>query len=364
MEPIRINIKQAKSYNIFFEEDFKHLPEIIKEVCPLTKNVLIVTDKNVEPLYLNKLKETLSENELYEYVVEAGEASKNEENALKICKCLMENNFNRSDLIIALGGGVVGDLTAFAASLYKRGICLIAIPTTLLSMTDSSIGGKTAVDVEGYKNMIGTFYNPDCVYINISALNTLPEREYYAGFAEIMKMALLADDKFYVWLIDQMYEICDKDTETVIEMLSNAINIKKMIVEKDPFETTGDRALLNLGHTIGHGIEKAMNPEYLHGECVALGCVAAAYISRKMNMIKMEDYYEIRDMFVPFNLPISIVVDDITPIIEAMMKDKKNTGDGINMVLLKKIGKAVLVKDVSLDLIKESINEINFDEEE
>ena len=262
-----------------------------------------------------------------------------------------------------LGGGVTGDLTGFVAATYLRGIDFVQIPTTLLAQVDSSIGGKTGVDFDSYKNMVGAFKMPRLVYMNLSVLKTLEERQFYSGFAEVMKSALIKDALFYEWLIENMYEICEREPATLEEMVIRTCSIKKMVVEKDPTEQ-GDRALLNLGHTIGHAIEKAKNFELYHGECVALGTVAAAYISWKKEMLSMEEFYEIRDMFVPFYLPIS--VDDIDPqeILKLTKSDKKMEAGKIKFILLKKIGKAVIDRTVTDDEILAAIEEINFSEED
>lgn len=363
---IQVTAKSNNSYSIFANKTYDDLYEKVFELFPNVKKVLIVSDENVFPLYGPTILERLSAKyEVHKFVIPAGESSKSLDNAVSIVKFLKENDFSRADLLVGMGGGVVCDLTGFAASLFHRGVDHILLPTSLLCMADASIGGKTAVDFEGLKNIIGAFKMPSLLYIATDVLKTLPEREYYAGFAEIMKAGLLYDGKFYEWLIENMYEICDKDPVTLDTMLERTINIKKAVVEKDPFDK-GDRALLNLGHTIGHAIESHFAGEYLHGEAVALGTVAAAYISWKKEMISMEDYYEVRDMFVPFNLPISIVVDDaaIDDIMNRLKKDKKNTAGSVNMVLLKKIGKAVLVNDIERELILEAIKELNFSDED
>lgn len=361
---ISVSSKKTNQYDILADFSFEGLKGRLSELFQSSGKVCIVTDSNVGPLHLEEIKKHMPDNvKVYEYVIEAGEASKNISTVENILKFLVDNSFLRKDFLVALGGGVTGDITGFVASLYMRGIPFVMLPTSLLAMADSSIGGKTAVDFGGVKNIVGAFNMPSLIFMNLDLLKTLPEREYYAGFAEIMKAALLADSSFYEWLIENMYEICEKDPETVSTMLEKAINIKKGVVERDPFEN-GERALLNLGHTIGHGIEITSNGELLHGECVALGCVAAAFISWKMDMIKMEDYYEVRDMFVPFNLPISIERDSLQPILDALMKDKKNTTGQINMVLLKKVGKATLVKDIPVELVVQALDELNFKDED
>jgi 3-dehydroquinate synthase len=296
-------------------------------------------------------------------VFENGEENKNLDTVKKLYQFLIEEKFDRKDMLLALGGGVTGDLTGFAAATFLRGIDYIQIPTTLLAQADSSIGGKTGVDFDGYKNMVGAFKMPRLVYMNLNTLQTLDEREYFAGFAEIMKHGLIRDAIFYEWLLENMYEICERDLNVVEEMLMRSCSIKKMIVEKDPLEQ-GDRALLNLGHTIGHAIEKVKNFELLHGECVALGIVAAAYISWKKELLSMDEYYEIRDMFVPFYLPITVENIDPAEIVAITKSDKKMEGNTIKFVLLKKIGKAVIDRTVTEEEMLAAVNEIYFSEED
>ena len=219
------------------------------------------------------------------------------------------------------------------------------------------------MDFDGYKNMVGAFYMPKLVYMNISVLKELDDRQFYAGFAEVMKHGLIKDALFYEWLLDNMYEIHDRDSDVLLEMVMKSCTIKKLVVEKDPKEK-GERALLNFGHTIGHAIEKAMDFSMLHGECIALGMVAAAYISWKHNWLSMDEYYEVRDMFVPFNLPISI--DSIHPeeILQLMKSDKKMEAGQIKFILLKKVGKAVIDRTVTDDEVMEAVREIYFSDED
>lgn len=292
----------------------------------------------------------------------AGEENKTLDTVKDIYTFLIQEKFDRKDLLIALGGGVTGDITGFVAATYLRGIDFIQIPTTLLAQADSSIGGKTGVDFDGYKNMVGAFYMPKLVYMNVGVLKSLEDRQFFSGFAEIMKHGLIKDGTFYEWLLDNMYEICDRETDTLLEMVERSCKIKKLVVEKDPTEK-GDRALLNFGHTIGHAIEKSKNFSLTHGECVALGAVAAAFISWKHEWLSMEEYYEIRDMFVPFNLPISIEDIDPQEILKLTKSDKKMEGDHIKFVLLKKVGKAVIDRTVSDDDILNALSEIHYIED-
>lgn len=361
--PVLYNKKPC--YDIVYARSFDGLVEELQELGALEKRLCIITDSTVDTLYSEAVLKLLEGNcvKVVKYVFPAGEANKTLDTVKEAYKVLIEEGFDRKDMLIALGGGVVGDLTGYVAATYLRGIDFVQIPTTLLSQVDSSIGGKTGVDFDGYKNMVGAFKMPRLVYMNMKVLETLEERQYFSGFAEVMKSALIKDAAFYEWLIENMYEICEKDMDILEEMVMRCTGIKKLVVEKDPTEQ-GDRALLNLGHTIGHAIEKAKNFELYHGECVALGTIAAAYISWKREMLSMEEYYEVRDMFVPFYLPIT--VDDIDPqeILKLTKSDKKMKAGQIRFILLKKIGKAVIDSTVTDEEIIAAINEIYFSDED
>lgn len=361
--PILYNRKPC--YDILISKDFSELLEELQEFSVENKRLCIVTDSNVDTLYGEELLNLLNNRCLkaVKFAFPAGEENKTLDTVRELYKFLIEEGFDRKDMLIALGGGVVGDLTGYTAATYLRGIDFIQLPTTLLAQSDSSIGGKTGVDFDGYKNMVGAFKMPRLVYMNLSVLKTLEDRQFFAGFAEVMKHGIIKDAIFYEWLLENMYEICERDLDTLEEMIMRSCSVKKLVVEKDPLEQ-GDRALLNLGHTIGHAIEKAKNFELYHGECVALGIVAAAFISWKKELLSMDEYYEIRDMFVPFYLPIS--VDNIDPeeILRLTKADKKMEAGTIKFVLLKKIGKAVINTGVTDDEILAAINEINFSEED
>lgn len=360
-----INYEKKPCYDIVFTGNFDLLAEELSEFGAAGRRVAVIADSNTARLFGDTVCTLLDGHckQVLLHIFQAGEANKTLETVKEIYKALIEAKFDRKDLLIALGGGVVGDITGYAAATYLRGVDFIQIPTTLIAQSDSSIGGKTGVDFDGYKNMVGAFYMPKLVYMNISVLKDLDDRQFYAGFAEVMKHGLIKDAAFYEWLLDHMYEIHDRDQAVLKEMVMRSCTVKKLVVEKDPKEQ-GDRALLNFGHTIGHAIEKAMNFEMLHGECIALGMVAAAYISWKHNWLSMEEYYEVRDMFVPFNLPISI--DSINPdeILELIKSDKKMESGQIKFILLKKVGKAVIDKTVTDNEILEAIHEIYFSDED
>lgn len=360
--PILMNKKPC--YDIVFEHSFDNLAEELTALGAENKRLCIVTDSKVDSIYGEEVQKLLEGKclKVVKFAFPEGEPNKNLDTVRELYKFLIEEKLDRKDMLIALGGGVVGDLTGYAAATYLRGIDFVQVPTTLLAQTDSSIGGKTGVDFDGYKNMVGAFKMPKLVYMNLGALQTLDDRQYFAGFAEVMKHGIIRDALFYEWLIENMYEICERDLTVLEEMLVRSCSVKKAVVEKDPTEQ-GDRALLNFGHTIGHAIEKAKNFELYHGECVALGMVAAAYISWKKEMIPMEEYYEIRDMFVPFYLPISIDGIEAEEILALTKSDKKMEAGTIKFILLKKLGKAIIDTTVTDEEMLAAINELCFDEE-
>lgn len=361
---LTINYEKKPCYDIVFSLSFDELPAELDKLGIKDRKVCIITDSHVAGLYgdeiLQLLKDCGRETVLYSFP--AGEENKTLDTVREAYKFLIRKKFGRKDLLIALGGGVVGDVTGFIAATYLRGVDFIQVPTTLIAQADSSIGGKTGVDFDGYKNMVGAFYMPKLVYMNITTLKTLDERQFFNGFAEVMKHGLIKDGLFYEWLLDKMYEISDRDVEILLEMVQRSCMVKKLVVEKDPTEK-GDRALLNFGHTIGHAIEKAKNFTLSHGECVALGCVAASFISWKHEWLSMEEYYEIRDMFVPFQLPISI--EGICPeeILALTKSDKKTEGSKIKFILLKKVGKAVIDLNVTDEDILNAVKEILYTED-
>ncbi len=361
MKRITVKTPTKKDYDIVITDSFDALPAELERLEYKGRRAFIVTDSVVAPLHLDALKNVLSDNGITtdEYILKAGESSKTKANSDEILYKIADLGYKRTDLVIALGGGVVGDIAGYVASQYHRGLPFLQIPTTLLAMADSSVGGKNGVDHNDIKNVFGTFYFPTLVYMNVDLLSTLDDRQFYNGFAEVMKGGIIKDEKFYEWLIESMYEICDRDKETLMDLVYGSVLIKKLVVEKDPYEQ-GDRALLNFGHTLGHAIESTKMGELLHGECVALGMVAAAHISYKKEMISLEEYLEIRDMLVPFNLPITIENIDIEEIIKRVSKDKKQDNAGLKFILLKKLGKAVIDRSVTEDEMREALKEIEY----
>lgn len=359
-----LNVKRDNEfdYDILFRHDFSDLSETMKKLAFSGRKACIVTETNVAPLYAEAVKAELEKvcAHVSTFVFQAGEEQKNLDTVNQIYEQLILEKFDRKDVLVALGGGVTGDLTGFAAATYLRGIAFVQVPTTLLAQVDSSIGGKTGVDFRQYKNMIGAFHQPVLVYMNMSTLKTLPDVEFSCGMGEVLKSGLIRDEEFYGWTINQMSEIQERDTEVLKEMILNCCKIKKYVVEKDPKEQ-GERAILNFGHTIGHAIEKLMNFELHHGQCVGLGMVAAAYISYKKNLLSVEELYEIRDMNVGFDLPITFEGLNPEDILAATKLDKKMDQGKVRFILLKEIGKAVIDNTVTDEEILAAIDFINGD---
>lgn len=365
LERMSVLHQKKPCYDIVFGQSFSGLWEELSALECESKRLCIVTDSKVDELYGAEVLHLIEGKckKAVKYVFPQGEENKTLDTVKGIYGFLIEEGFDRKDMLLALGGGVTGDITGYTAATYLRGIDYTQIPTTLLSQADSSIGGKTGVDFDGYKNMVGAFKMPRLVYMNLGTLQTLEDRQYFAGFAEVMKHGLIRDAMFYEWLLENMYEICERDLNVLQEMMTRSCNVKRLVVEKDPTEQ-GERALLNFGHTIGHAIEKAKHFQLYHGECIALGAVAAAYISWKKELLTMEEYYEIRDMFVPFYLPISVDNIDSKEVLNLTKSDKKMEAGKIKFVLLKKIGKAVIDNTVTDAEILAAIEEINFSEED
>ncbi|MBE5936709.1 MAG: 3-dehydroquinate synthase [Lachnospiraceae bacterium] len=346
--PIVIHMNSKPIYNIHFTQSYNILPDIIlNEVLNNTgksnRKVFIVADSNVATYHLQAVIKQLEDNNItnFSYTFLAGEENKHTGTIGNIYEKLIDNHLDRNDLLIALGGGVCGDMTGFAAATYLRGIKFIQLPTSLLAMVDSSIGGKTGVDYNGYKNMVGAFHMPSAVITNTEVLKTLPDREYISGFAEIIKHALIDDKDYYNFLFDNSTAALNKDLDVVAQIIYKSCNIKKKVVEEDPTEK-GIRAHLNFGHTLGHAIEKYMNFNLLHGECVSLGCIASMYISYRRGHITLEEFNNAKELFSMYGLPVKINNLNKNEVINITSNDKKADGNTIKFVLLKCIGQAYI----------------------
>lgn len=358
---LTIHKDEETGYPIFIERDYSGLGKIFDGLHLTEGKALLVTDTNIGIHYEEEVKAIASQyfGTVKSITVPAGEAYKNLDTIYLIYQKLIEEKFDRNDILLALGGGVVGDMTGFAAATYLRGIRFIQLPTSLLAMVDSSIGGKTGVDFQAYKNMVGAFYQPQAVYINLQTLHTLPEREFYSGFGEIMKHGLIRDKAYYNWLLEHSAAICDKEVSVLEETVYKSLQIKKQVVEKDPYEK-GERAFLNFGHTIGHAVEKLMNFSLLHGECVSLGIMAASFLSMKLSHISAEEYEAIRKALEAFHLPISLPSLALNPeeILAATKNDKKMDSGKIKFILLESVGNAYINKEITDEQLLEAVKEI------
>lgn len=320
-----------------------------------SKQVFIVTNETVAPIYLDALKNNLIGFDVASVVLPDGEAHKNLTTLNEIFTALLSEKHNRTTTLIALGGGVVGDMTGFAAACYQRGVNFIQIPTTLLSMVDSSVGGKTGVNHAMGKNMIGAFYQPQAVLADISLLKTLPQREISAGLAEVIKYGLIADYEFFVWL-EQNIELLIGGNEVALSyaVLRSCKN-KADVVAQDEHEG-GIRAILNFGHTFGHAIETAQGyGNWLHGEAVATGMVMAADLSMRRGDISSNDFDRIVNLLVRANLPVKAPQDmTAEQFVELMGVDKKVLDGRLRLVLLSSLGCAVVTSDIDVDLLKQT----------
>ncbi len=322
------------------------------------KKAVVVTNTTVAPLYLNSLKATLARIgvSVIPVVLPDGEKYKTWETLNQIFDALLGNHCERSTMLVALGGGVVGDMGGFAASCYQRGMPFVQVPTTLLSLVDSSVGGKTAINHPLGKNMIGAFYQPKLVLADISTLKTLPERELKAGLAEVIKYGLIRDPEFFVWLEGNIERLQAGDEQALAYAVHRSCQNKAEVVAADERET-GERALLNLGHTFGHAIETGLGyGVWLHGEAVAAGTLIAAELSCRLGWITEIDVRRIENLFVRAGLPVRGPAMGAARYIELMRHDKKVQDGKLRLVLLNAVGKAVVSDVADEGLIGEAID--------
>lgn len=316
------------------------------------KKVVVISNATIKSLYWDSFKDTFK-TEPHLILLPDGEAYKNLDTLNLIFTELLEHFYDRKTILIALGGGIIGDITGFAAACYQRGIEFIQVPTTLLAQVDSSVGGKTAVNHPLGKNMIGAFYQPKAVITDIDTLSSLPAKELSAGLAEIIKTALLDDKAFFTWLENNMQDLVALDKEALIYAIKRSCEIKADIVARDETEQSV-RALLNLGHTFGHAIETFTEyKQYLHGECVGIGMVMAAEFSHLLGNINQEDVSRIIAVIKSAKLPIRPPKEMTAEIfIELMLRDKKTFNSSIRLVLFKNLGTAYITSDYDISQLK------------
>ena len=345
-----INYEKKPCYDIVFTNSFDLLAEELQALGIADRRVAVIADSCTKKLFGDAVCGQLEGNckKVVVHAFPAGEAHKTLDTVKDIYKTLIDGGFDRRDLLIALGGGVVGDITGYAAATYLRGVDFVQIPTTLIAQSDSSIGGKTGVDFDSYKNMVGAFHMPSLVYMNLSVLRTLPERQFASGMAEILKHGLIRNEAYYQWLIENQEHIRRRSYEALLPMIAESCKIKRAVVEADPTEQ-GERALLNFGHTIGHAIEKLSDFTLFHGECVALGMISAGYISCQRGNITKETLDETERILESYGLPTRLKGFAHTPeeILKTTRSDKKMESGKIKFILLKQPGEAYITKEVT-----------------
>lgn len=357
MKTLCINLGE-RSYPIYITKDYLKIAHCM-EKASLSGKVVVITDTNVDKyqgdLFMDSLR-TFTED-LHKYVIPAGENSKNLDTIQSIYKYLVSIKADRKTVLVALGGGVTGDITGFAAATFMRGIPFVQVPTTLLAQADSSVGGKVGVDFEGYKNIIGAFYQPRFVFINVNSLKTLPLKELQAGLAEVIKHGLIKDRDFFEYIERNIDGIFEFDSD-VLEYISEInCSIKGKVVEQDEKES-GLREILNFGHTFGHAIESAYGFKLLHGECVALGMVAAYRMAFYLGRVNEEMCEKVENVMKKAGLPVRLPGIDIHDVCKRMFYDKKVKNNKITFVLPEDIGKVCRTIIEDMDLIKKVLSEL------
>jgi 3-dehydroquinate synthase len=345
MQVLQVELAE-RSYPICIGEQLISNSELLKKYIQ-GRQVCVVSNSTVSPLYAETLKKTLNDFQVDEVVLPDGEKYKTLEIWARIFDKLLSARHNRTTTIIALGGGVVGDMAGYAAASYQRGVDFIQIPTTLLSMVDSSVGGKTGVNHPSGKNMIGAFYQPRLVLADIDLLETLPAREFSAGLAEVIKYGLISDYEFFVWLENNIDLLMQRNVEALTFAVKRSCENKAFVVGKDERES-GLRAILNLGHTFGHAIETAQGyGNWLHGEAVAAGMVMAADLSCRRGAITDEELQRVVNILLRANLPVRSPTNMTDEEFLSLMGVDKKVMDGrLRLVLLQAMGKAEITSDI------------------
>ena len=358
MQTVEVTL-DGRSYPIYIGERLLNQAELIARHLP-QKRAALITDTTLAPLYLDKVVEGLQKAgvTVTQLIIPAGEQHKSWQSLNSVFDTLIRHRCERKTALIALGGGVIGDLTGFAAATYLRGVPFIQIPTTLLAQVDSSVGGKTAINHPRGKNMIGAFYQPLAVIADMSALSTLPAREISAGLAEIIKYGLIGDVEFFEWLDQNMEALVARDGTALAHAVKRSCENKAKVVAADEREETGERALLNFGHTFGHAIETGLGyGAWLHGEAVGAGMVIAARVSCAMGLLKQADVERIIKVVARAGLPVVAPDLGFEQYMSLMGIDKKVEGGKIRFILLRSIGTAFMTADVPQSALKQALAE-------
>ena len=359
MRPIRLIVKtNSEKYPIIIGRNLiSNLSLIFKKNSISFKKCLLVLDKNIPNRNLKQISKSLKGYEVYKFVYNANEKNKNQKNVNKILDFLLRKNFSRDDCLISIGGGITGDVAGFAASLFKRGLKFVNIPTTLLSQVDSSVGGKTGINTSQGKNLIGSFYQPKIVISDVDFLRSLPFREIVCGYAEIVKHALIANKKFYNFLNENINEILKLKSPIVEKSIYESCKVKKIIVEKDEKEKNL-RKILNFGHTFAHAYEASLNfsRKLNHGEAVILGMKSAFEFSRNRKFIAYKEFdsaiNHLNNSYFPISIKNYFTTRKINRIVSFMMRDKKNNSKNIKLMIIKKIGGPIIEKEFSSYTVK------------
>ena len=366
MKNIKFIVKtKDKSYPIYFGNNILNTTgKLIKKNLNGVKKICIIADKKIPNFLFKKLVGSLKKYDLRIFKISTSEKTKSIKVASKIIEVLLKDNFNRSDCVIAFGGGVLGDVSAFISNLTKRGLKFINIPTTLLAQVDASIGGKTGINSNQGKNLIGTYYQPDFVVSDTTVLKSLPQREMISGYGEILKHSLILDKKFFLWLDKNAKKIISKKSNNLlIKAIFKSCEIKSKIINKDEKEKNL-RMILNFGHTFAHGLEggKNFSKKLNHGEAVLIGMMLASELSYQKKLISFKELSLIKKHYFNLKLPMSInkifKKNQINKIVYFMKKDKKNVSQKINLILLNKIGKVTKPGKFALnsEVVKKFLN--------
>ncbi len=359
MEKIKVELGE-NSYEIFIGENlFDDAAKFINSPN-FSKKVMVVTDENIFNIYGEKLRKIFSiyDTNFEMKILPAGETSKTLEKAEKLYTCAIESRLDRKSVIVAIGGGVVGDLAGFVAATYLRGVNFVQVPTTLLAQVDSSVGGKTAVNHKLGKNLIGAFYQPKAVFIDIATLKTLPPREIRTGLGEVVKYGVISDADFFSYLEKNIEGILSGNVEILKQIIKRSCEIKAEVVSRDEKES-GLRRILNFGHTIAHAVEEETHyTKYNHGEAVAIGMIGAALISQKLNYVDAEKVQRLKNLIERFGMYTHCDGCTVEGIYKALFRDKKTVGGKINWVLMKDFGNVEITAEVPENIIKEALKEI------
>lgn len=360
MEKVRVELGE-RSYEIIIGKGSLHLVGERLLRFSLGHKIGIVTNPTVSELYSGKVLNSLKKEgfDPYLIVIPDGEIYKDYFWAYHILTKMLEFGFDRRSSLIALGGGVIGDITGFVASVYMRGIAYIQVPTTLLSQVDSSVGGKTAVNHPLGKNMIGTFWQPILVWIDVETLDSLPDREFISGLSEVIKYGIIWDKEFFEFLAENREKILKKDKDLLISIIKRSCEIKAEVVSRDERESFF-RAILNYGHTIGHAIETLTGySTYLHGEAVAIGMVTEAKVSNLLGFLNSESFFKIRETIKSFGLPVQMPsIFNSSMMIKTILLDKKNIEGKIRIVIPEEIGRMKINFEIKEEDLKRAIHEL------